>query len=398
LADQRRINVAITRARRHLCVVCDSQTCKNNEFLKSFLDYCEKYGDIRSGFDYTSSANEVDGIDSIFEDVKFQKLKISDKKTVKKEIDSKKQVSTTKVKKTKISEPVFIETPEDKLFQEEVSKIIDQLKDLNNNKQTHEFPNSLNTRQRRIVHELAEKHELNHESRGENEQRYIVLSFEKKKLEKTEIKETENIVQDEQEEEEEEVVESNRSKKKRNRQKVKKVIETIESSNTSVKKEEKDSKNLKLLGEFEDQEDSDLKYRNDCTKCIYCTKFILKVNYLMHELHCSKINKKQVNNISSSACASSTSTNFNATTSKTKNDKIKKNPIENAKTDDFDELLDLFQKSNNVCNFKGCKVLVKTLGQNCEFCSNRFCLQHSLAEIHGCGDEAKKAARAHIRK
>jgi ATP-dependent RNA/DNA helicase IGHMBP2 len=58
----------------------------------------------------------------------------------------------------------------------------------------------------------------------------------------------------------------------------------------------------------------------------------------------------------------------------------------------------MFQKSNDVCNFKACKVLVKTLGQNCEFCRNRFCLQHSLAEVHGCGDEAKKQARAQIKK
>ena len=52
-----------------------------------------------------------------------------------------------------------------------------------------------------------------------------------------------------------------------------------------------------------------------------------------------------------------------------------------AQTDDFDQLLDMFQESNNVCSFKGCKVLVKTLGQNCEFCRNRFCLKHSLAEV-----------------
>jgi hypothetical protein len=45
----------------------------------------------------------------------------------------------------------------------------------------------------------------------------------------------------------------------------------------------------------------------------------------MHELHCSKINKKQIESVSSSASASSmASSNLNATASKTKNDKIKK--------------------------------------------------------------------------
>jgi len=83
LADQRRINVAITRARRHLCVVCDSQTCKNNAFLKSFLDYCEKYADVRSGFDYENDStiissgadNELDFFSKIlnFKNYRFPK-------------------------------------------------------------------------------------------------------------------------------------------------------------------------------------------------------------------------------------------------------------------------------------------------------------------------------------
>jgi len=34
LADKRRINVAVTRARRHLAVVCDSETCGRDEFLR----------------------------------------------------------------------------------------------------------------------------------------------------------------------------------------------------------------------------------------------------------------------------------------------------------------------------------------------------------------------------
>lgn len=77
LSDQRRINVAITRARRHLCVVCDSQTCKNNPFLKSFLDYCEKFADVRSGFDYSDQNMASGGGDAIdFDSVGFAKLKV----------------------------------------------------------------------------------------------------------------------------------------------------------------------------------------------------------------------------------------------------------------------------------------------------------------------------------
>lgn len=71
MSDERRINVAVTRARRHLCLICDSQTCKNDQFLKSFLDYCEQHADVRSGFDYQDD-------DVVSDNVTFSRLKIND--------------------------------------------------------------------------------------------------------------------------------------------------------------------------------------------------------------------------------------------------------------------------------------------------------------------------------
>merc|ERR1719481_388421 len=46
--------------------------------------------------------------------------------------------------------------------------------------------------------------------------------------------------------------------------------------------------------------------------------------------------------------------------------------------------------------FPKCKKLVATLGVTCKFCGLRFCLNHSMPEIHGCGEEARKAARQQI--
>ncbi|XP_018025180.1 DNA-binding protein SMUBP-2 isoform X3 [Hyalella azteca] len=39
LAEDRRLNVAVTRARRHLSVVCDTQTLQQHSFLKTFVEY-----------------------------------------------------------------------------------------------------------------------------------------------------------------------------------------------------------------------------------------------------------------------------------------------------------------------------------------------------------------------
>lgn len=48
LADERRMNVAITRARRHVTIVCNSETVSRNSFLKRLVSYMEEY-------DYTSA-------------------------------------------------------------------------------------------------------------------------------------------------------------------------------------------------------------------------------------------------------------------------------------------------------------------------------------------------------
>ena len=48
LADKRRINVAITRAKRHLAVICDAETCSSDPFLGRFIQYISEYGEHRS--------------------------------------------------------------------------------------------------------------------------------------------------------------------------------------------------------------------------------------------------------------------------------------------------------------------------------------------------------------
>ena len=70
----------------------------------------------------------------------------------------------------------------------------------------------------------------------------------------------------------------------------------------------------------------------------------------------------------------------------------KKQTVSNEE-EDFDSLCEQFQQLDKVCNFPKCKTLVATLGVNCKFCLVRFCLTHSMAEVHGCGEEARRSAR-----
>ncbi|KNE59561.1 hypothetical protein AMAG_03824 [Allomyces macrogynus ATCC 38327] len=47
LGDERRLNVAMTRARRHLCVVCDSETVSVSPFCKGLVEYLSEHGELR---------------------------------------------------------------------------------------------------------------------------------------------------------------------------------------------------------------------------------------------------------------------------------------------------------------------------------------------------------------
>lgn len=54
LNDLRRMNVALTRAKKKLVVVGDSATIGNNLFYKQFIDYCEANGFYRSAWDFAA--------------------------------------------------------------------------------------------------------------------------------------------------------------------------------------------------------------------------------------------------------------------------------------------------------------------------------------------------------
>ena len=356
LSDQRRINVAITRARRHLCVICDTKTCKNDKFLKSFLDYCDTNADKRSGFDYENQLNS--DLSELVESFTKTRLKYAEKKSkpsdqsaeekqksensfIKKKkdktINKQSQSSNAVVSVTAASNNLpgsVIATYDDSNFENEVIKVIEGLK----NKE-YTFPSTLNARERRIVHELSEKYKINHVSFGENENRRIKISkipFEVPK--EVKIKETTSTIV---EIESEDVVE----KGLENRFSLLN-IENLDKTSKPTTSTIVDSNKL-----------------NDTKKCSHCSKDILIKNYFMHDLQCQKMKSQAIDD---------------------KNKiKVKKNKLENANSDDFDELINISNELNNICNYVGCKTKVQILGQTCTYCRRRFCLTHSLAEVHG---------------
>ena len=58
LADSRRINVAATRARMHLCIIGDSDTAGADAFISGLLSHAASVGEVASAEEFTSDAEK----------------------------------------------------------------------------------------------------------------------------------------------------------------------------------------------------------------------------------------------------------------------------------------------------------------------------------------------------
>lgn len=52
LSDYRRMNVAVTRAKRFVCLIGDSDTISSDKFLKEMFEYFTNFGEVRSAFEF----------------------------------------------------------------------------------------------------------------------------------------------------------------------------------------------------------------------------------------------------------------------------------------------------------------------------------------------------------
>uniref|UniRef100_A0A671NTC0 DNA helicase n=1 Tax=Sinocyclocheilus anshuiensis TaxID=1608454 RepID=A0A671NTC0_9TELE len=197
LAEDRRINVAVTRARRQLVVVCDSQTVRKHDFLKSLVDYMSEHGEVRTAFEYLEDCvaqnyirDEKDKQTNSKDAASAkQKPKNQGKKTEqeqKKSADNKSggvnqsNVQPEQHKNTNSHHP----KPKDADQRKEIKEqLLNFLKD--SSKTELQFPSTLNSHERLLVHELSEEMGLRHESQGEGKNRCITVSRPPSGLEKS---------------------------------------------------------------------------------------------------------------------------------------------------------------------------------------------------------------------
>ncbi|TKS73523.1 DNA-binding protein SMUBP-2 [Collichthys lucidus] len=347
LAEDRRINVAVTRARRHVAVVCDTQTVQSHAFLKSLISHMTEFGDVRTAFEYLQDIvpqNHTRDHKDTKANTSTTKQKVKDQPPSKTKQGQKKPIGSSSKENSAATQDKksLTEEEQNKNRYTEIKEQVESfLKD--SNRGELQFPSSFNSHDRLLVHQIAEELGLVHESKGEGKDRCITVSRKPASApseEPTKDREQEKV-QDE---------------------------KTVSSPQKEpLAQPPLDLKSLHLERMKREQQKREENARQ----------------------------KKEQNNIPTA------SSSKKPKSAKAKN-RTKAGACDIAAAaapdDDFDALINAVKKADSVCSFVKCKASVLTLGQLCLFCNRQYCLSHHIPEVHGCGDEAKSHARMRISK
>ncbi|KAJ4938307.1 hypothetical protein JOQ06_002929 [Pogonophryne albipinna] len=354
LSEDRRINVAVTRARRHIAVVCDTQTVQNHAFLKSLIDHMTQHGEVRTAFEYIQDIAPQNYTRDP-KDTKSSSSSTSTKQKVKDQPPSRTkppQKSSTgssanentpgKEKHTKSSLTCLTEEEQKKNRTAEITAQVESfLKD--SNQSELQFPSSFNSHDRLLVHQIAEEMGLVHESKGEGKDRCITVA---RPLESTPAEEM-GLVHESKGEGKDRCI-------------------------TNPQKEQLSQTALDLKSLHLERMKREQQKREENAQQKKQQNIILPAQ-ASKKPKAAKVKSKTKTGACGIAAAA-------------------------APDEDFDTLINAVIKAERVCSFLRCKASVLMLGQLCLFCNRQYCLSHHIPEVHGCGDKAKSHARMRISK
>lgn len=337
LSEQRRLNVAVTRARRQVICICDTDTVSADAFIKQFVEYMSEKGslstpDMYPNLPYIDRPDDQSHTNAANAQVDQLRAKKKTKRKENKATFERQPHDPVRQKSTHSgAEPVG--TNSLGTFKEEKSASMEEcLKSkfeviiqnfLSDGSLSRHLSVELNANERRLVHELADAHGLVHDSVGEGKSRHIVL----RKAGVNDLSPEKLILKGEN-------------------------LDTKKEMGVAVKVGTNTSDNFTVT-------------------CVSCGARIPKANMELHKLRC-KLREDKAK-------------------PKTNEVKVKKKKKKGTDGDeDFDQLCEQFQELSKVCNYDGCKVKVATIGANCSYCRVRFCLSHSMAELHGCGEAVRR--------
>eukprot|EP00923_Selenidium_pygospionis_P032027 GHVN01056641.1.p1 GENE.GHVN01056641.1~~GHVN01056641.1.p1 ORF type:complete len:494 (+),score=59.06 GHVN01056641.1:1464-2945(+) len=333
LADQRRLNVAVTRAKRLACVIGDSETISSDPVLESLFVYVSEYGEVRSAVEFSGEEDQTEG-------KVMQKGALADFERAACSNHGRKPNTVTKKEQRHPGKgaPKQVEHHCTKNIEEDDPRVVifkAQLDEVLSSKKALKFPPTLTSFERMLVHRLAEEMGLHHTSQGEGTSRYIVVSVQQR-VSAPQILEysvLQSFVKD--------TVPAlpNREKGKAPNR----FEESLSSSSSDASSDNADQ-----------QDDEPFE---------------------------------------AAAAPKSSSSSAHA------NRPVPKELSENSddKMEDLKKFLAEMAAENSRCSEKGCTKSIKIMGQTCRHCRRKYCFEHAMAEIHGCGKAASDAAKAAFR-
>ena len=153
LSDKRRLNVAITRAKRHCCVIGDSETVRQSPLIRNFMEWVEQYGEQRSALEIVSD-HSPNASDLVEAERMMQQL-----------MDGTADTKTSAQRRDKpsfnTSDPAQVEIRRKMLF-DKVHTFVSQKKAGDE----MILASELTKLDRKLVHEVAEELGLEHKSDG----------------------------------------------------------------------------------------------------------------------------------------------------------------------------------------------------------------------------------------
>lgn len=176
--------MAVTRARRHIAIVCDTQTVQNHAFLKSLIDHVTQHGEVRTAFEYipdivpqnyTHNHKEGKTKPPATKQKEKEPPPSKAKQGKKTETGSLSNGNAANERRQKSAETKLTKEEEDKKRYCEIKEEVEVfLKDLD--RAELQFPSSYNAHDRLLVHQVAEELGLTHESTGEGKDRRITVA------------------------------------------------------------------------------------------------------------------------------------------------------------------------------------------------------------------------------
>ncbi|NXC84785.1 SMBP2 protein, partial [Cercotrichas coryphoeus] len=357
LAEERRINVAVTRARRQVAVVCDSHTVGSRPFLRRLLDHLAQHGLLRSAFEYLDDlvpqnypgegrAQRQQGP----KPPKAQPALVGKLKATPAGAGSQK-LGAGSQKPGARSSPSAAGAGRDGSGPKERGDRFRAMlvAFLASSEAQLDFPASLNSHERMLVHVLAEEYGLQHLSSGEGRDRYISVC---KRL----------------------------SKKP----------PSLELPSEPLPEPPLPSKPLP-----EPPLPSEPQHPGgnspDPVEPGQSSQGSGKVD--LKSLHLERVQREKARREEAARKVQEPS---RGSRKKDKSEAKGKPAIESVAGEDFDALISAAIKADRTCGFPHCKASVTTLGQLCHHCQRLFCLSHHIPEVHGCGEKAKAQARQRI--